>query len=776
MRFLRIARLLRRILVALAIVLLLAGSAVAGMLWLTLPSTNQQIAIAGISAPASVRFDADGVPRIQVASELDAATALGFVHARDRMFQMEMMRRNASGRLSEVAGDATLPIDRFMRVLGLRRRALADLEALPADTSAVLDAYARGVNAWIETEGRFASPEFLALGKPEPWTAADSLLWGKTMALYLSDNWRTELGRLSLQGKLPQARIDELWPAESQGAGSPSAALATPAVRAAAASVLQALPAFPARFTLPRTASNEWAVDGRHSATGAPLLAGDPHLGYSLPGLWYLARIEWPGHVLAGATAPGVPFLVLGHNGRIAWSFTATGADTQDVFVETPSGSDQYATPDGPQPFVTREERIRVRGQPDEVLTVRETRHGPLISDIRPTPNGALLSVSMANLMPPDTSAAGLLALNRAGSVQDAGAAAAQITAPVQNLLAGDAKHIGVWVTGRVPVRRSGNGAAPVSGADGAHDWTGWASGAALPHILDPESGHLVNANERIAAPDFPVFLGRDWFGDWRARRIREMLGSSDKLTLDDFVRMQTDATSVFARQILPAAADMPEPSDRAAAQALALLRHWDGAVRRDRPEPLIFNAWLQRFRNAILDRSGVPPASAGPTEEFVAFVLSPAGRHWCGASCGPISAEALQGAVAELKTRFGDDIAAWEWGKAHQSVFAHSILGRIPWIGPFATARMESPGDGSTVDRGGIPWSGFEAVHGPSFRGVYDLADLDRSRFVVAPGQSGNLLSSHARDFLERWRDGGTVDLGPSPAATTASIRLDPQ
>lgn len=771
----RLLRLFRRVLVTLAVLLLAAASIAAGMLWLSLPPRELQAAIPGLSAPVSVRFDADGVPRIQAASELDAAAALGFVHARDRLFQMELMRRNASGRLSEIAGSATLPLDRFMRVLGLRHRAEADAAALPADTRALLDAYARGVNAWIAARGRFAAMETLVTGAPEPWSAADSLLWGKTMALYLSENWRTELARLSLAGKLPQARIDELWPDVDLGPGSPSAARSDPRFQQTAAAVLRAIPAFPTPFTLPPTASNEWAVDGRHSATGAPLLAGDPHLAYGLPGLWYLARLEWPGHVRVGATAPGVPFTVLGHNGRIAWTFTTTGADTQDIFIEVPAGTDEYATPDGPRPFLARTETIRVRGAPDETITVRETRHGPLISDVRPAANGALLAVSMASLAPGDTAASGLLALNRAGDVDEAGSAAPLISAPVQNLLVADRQRIALWMTGRVPVRRAGDGSAPVSGADGAHDWTGFASGDALPHIVAPESGRLVNANERVAPADTPVFLGRDWFGDWRARRIRALLDAAPTHTPDEFARMQADVGSAFARQLLPALTALPPPEDRAAAQALGLLAHWDGAMERDRPEPLIFNAWMQAFRDRVLAQAGVPADAAGPAEEFVAFVLSPAGRHWCGATCEPISVAALQEAVAGLAARFGNDIAGWSWGKAHRSVFSHPILGRMPLIGPLATAAIDSPGDGSTVDRGGTRWNGFDAVHGASFRGVYDLADLDRSRFVVVPGQSGHLLSAHSRDFLRRWRDGETIALGPAPATVTATIRLDP-
>ena len=766
-------RLVRRVLAGIGILVLLLAASVFGLLWLSGPSDKQELAIEGLSGPVNVTFDADGVPHIHAASALDGATVLGFVHARDRMFQMELMRRAASGRLSEIAGAATLPIDRQMRVLGLRQRALADYPALPEPTRAMLEAYARGVNAWIASRGRFSAPEFLALGAPEPWEPVDSLLWGKTMGLWLSDNWKTELSRLSLAGKLTQQQIDELWPPDHADGHPDARATTNQRYAAAAAALLDQLPRYPAPFTLPATASNEWAVDGRHTATGAPLLAGDPHLQYGLPGIWYLARIETPDGVLAGATAPGVPFLVLGHNSHIAWSFTTTGADVQDVFIETPTPDGGYATPDGPRPFTIREERIRVRGQPDEVLRVRETRHGPVISDLSGK-GGPVLAVAMANLAPGDTAAAGLLALNRAQNVDQAGAAAALISSPVQNLTVADRQRIALYVTGRVPIRRAGDGAAPVEGADGAHDWIGWASGAELPHIVAPASGRLVNANERIAPPDFPVFLGRDWFGDWRARRIRELLATGDRHTPADFARMQTDVQSTFARQILPALRTVKAP-DGAAGRALALLQDWDGSMAMDLPQPLIFNAWMFQFRDLVLQRNKVPPSAAGPMLEFVAFVLSPPGVHWCGGDCGPVVAEALKRATADLVSRFDDDPAAWRWGPAHQAVFANPMLRAIPLLGSLATARIDSPGDDSTVDRGTPLPGSFDNVHGASFRGVYDLADLDRSLFMVAPGQSGRPFASDARNFLTRWRDGDTISLGPTAASVAATVTLMP-
>ncbi len=762
---------LRRLLSWVGFVVLLVAAVITGVLWLTLPPRSQQARIPGLSGPVDIGFDTDGIPRIHAASATDAAAALGFVHARDRLFQMDLMRRAASGRLSEIAGPATLNLDRTMRTLGLRMHAEADYPALPAETRAMLEAYARGVNAWIAERGRFSAPEFLFLGTPEPWEPVDSLLWGETMGLWLSLNWRTELSRQSLAGRAPQQKIDELWPPAS-GEGHPQAALA-PILSHIASELAAVLPRFPGPYTLPNSASNEWAVDGRHTATGAPLLAGDPHLAFGFPAIWYLARIETPDGVLAGATAPGVPFLVLGHNGHIAWSFTTTGADVQDVFIETPVGDSQYQTPDGPHPFSAREERIKIRGGPDQFLTVRETRHGPVISDLPGSSGGPLLAVSMANLAPGNIAAAGLLALNQARDVDAAGKAAAVITAPVQNLLVADRERIAMYVTGRVPIRRAGDGSAPVSG-DGSHDWTGWASGEQLPHIIAPTSGRLVNANDRIAPPDFPVFLGRDWFGDWRASRIRELLQRSDRHTAADFARMQVDVHSPFARQILKTLLAVPVTEDTAR-RAQGLLRDWDGGMATNAPQPLIFNAWVHHFYGRVLQQAGIPVSDGGPLAEFVSYVLTPAGAHWCGGDCTATLQASLTEAINDLARRFGDDPTRWRWGDAHPAVFAHPMLRPLPILGRLATLSIPSPGDDTTIDRGGPQYKQFPSVHGAEYRGVYDLADLDRSLFIIAPGQSGNLLSRHARDFLTRWRDGATITLGPTQDATTATIRLTP-
>lgn len=741
------------------------GFAVLGVLWATVPPDSGTARIPGLSAPVDMSFDTNGVPRIRAASERDAAASIGYVHARDRMFQMELMRRAASGRLSEIAGPATLPIDKQMRVFGLGRLAEGDVAAQTPDARALLDAYAAGVNTWIAERGRFAALEFLVLGQPEPWKPSDSLLWGRTMGLWLSSNYRTELARQALRDKLPAETLEQLWPPHPAPL-RPQASLGGPDW---AAHLLAALPTFPAPFTLPATASNAWAVDGRMTDTGAPLLAGDPHLAFGFPGLWYLLRVETPGHVLAGATGPGVPFLILGRNEKIAWTFTTTGADTQDVYLEPPEAI-----------TATREERIKVRGQPDTVFTVRETRHGPVISDLAP---GAtqIAAVAMTNLLPRDTGASGMLALNRAGSVEEAGRAAAIVMSPVQNLMVADRGKIALYLTGRVPIRRSGDGWAPVPGvatdhvvqdgsglrADGdAFGWSGFASGEALPHIVAPGGGRLINANEPVAGPDFPVFMGRDTFRDWRARRIRALLDAAPKFSASDFAAMQIDTVSPFAVAMLPAL--------RAVPGAAQFLGDWDGAMTENDPRPLLFNAWMAAFDRAVRARTGIPEGAQAPMFDFIPFVLSPKGAHFCGGDCGPILTATLEETLTALTARFGPDFSTWRWGTVHQAVFAHPFLRAIPVIGDLATSRIAVPGDGTTIYRADMNHA-LEAVHGASYRGVYDLADLDRSLFAMTPGQSGNPIGRHARDFLTRWRDGAMVLLGPKPVAVAATLRLEP-
>ncbi len=782
------------ILLALAAALLLTAA-----VWWSLPARQGRLVLPGLASAVEVAFDGAGIPRISAANETDAWTALGWLHARDRLFQMETMRRGASGRLAEVTGGAALRLDRYMRVLGLVPRAEADYATLPAQTRQALEAYATGVNAWIAQRGRFAGPEFVLLGAPEPWRPVDSLLWGKVMGLWLSANWRTELERARLEGILPPDRIADLWPADttpgrpdepllrSGATAGPEAdnAPAPPPRLAGLDGLAAQIPAFPGDAPLPAMASNAWAVAPGRAARGAPLLASDPHLGYSAPILWYLARIELPGgRVLAGATAPGVPGIVIGRNERLAWGFTTTHSDTQDVFVERLAGPDAYETPDGPRPFTRREEVIRVRGGDPVTLTVRETRHGPVISDLdapQGRADGTVLAVAMANLAPGDTAAAGLMALNGAADIGAAREAARLITSPAQNMTVADVEgNIAIYLTGRVPVRRSGDGFRPAAGWDGRADWTGFIPFDELPHVENPASGVLANANNRIVPPGHQAFLGRDWPGDWRFRRLGEMLAARPRHEPADFAAMQADIVSVFAREALAALRAAPRP-EGAGGAAFDLLAAWNGEMEGPRPQPLIFHATMGRFASAVLARAGVPEDARRASPEFLHRLLSnpERGRAWCGeAGCAPLLSAALARAVAELGPVHGPDPSTWRWGSAHQARFEHPMLRYVPGLDSLTRIATPSAGDGETVARAGLRdelEGRFGNIHGAGFRGVFDLSDPAGAWVVIATGQSGHPMSPHWSDQLDTWRDGVLLRLGPIAGEPAGRIRLLP-
>jgi penicillin amidase len=739
---------LGRLLLGLLVVVVALPVLAAGAVWWTLPSAREELRIAGLSAPVAIAFDEAGIPRITAANERDFAAALGWLHARDRMFQMEAMRRGAEGRLAEIAGPGALRLDRFSRLLGLRQRAEADLAALDPETRAVLEAYAAGVNARIASRGRFAAPEFLLLGAPEAWEPVHSLLWAKVMGLWLSGNWRVEIERAGLARILPPERLRDLWPEDRTPGRADLAAIPDPG------RLLAHVPVFPVDAPLPSTASNAWAVAPSRSSTGGALLASDPHLGFSAPILWYLARADFPdGRMLAGATAPGVPILVMGRNDRLAWGFTTTHSDTQDVFVERLAGPDAYETEDGPRPFATRRETIRVRGAEPVEMLVRETRNGPVISDLDgPRADGTVLAVRMANLEPGDTAARGLLGLNRARSIAEARQAAALITSPPQNLVVADAQGgIAMYLTGRTPLRRQGDGTMPTPGTA---PWAGFVPFDEMPHVEAPSSGQIVNANNRVSPEGHTVFLGRDWQGDWRFRRIQERLRERPRHGVQDFAAIQMDDVSLLARESLPILRSLPRGSG-GVASAQALLADWDGTMRADAPQPLIWSAFARRMPQLALRQAGAPDAPAGP--DFLRFLLTdPAASWWCNADCRAMATLALTEAVGELTQRHGPDPAAWRWGALHAARFEHPLLRFVPGLNRLIRLEAPTGGDGETVHRGGFRGEGsWNAVHGAGVRLVSDLSSPDGGHAIIATGQSGNPMSRHWGDQLPDWQAG---------------------
>ena len=774
-RFLRIFALLA----ALAVLILTAGYVV---LRQSLPQTEGEIRLAGLSGPVEILRDRYGIPHIYAQNAADANFALGYVDAQDRLWQMEMSRRIAAGRLSEVVGAGGLDTDRFLRTIGVRRSAEASLQRLDDDTRRQLEAYAAGVNAFIAS-GPVLPPEFWLTGvKPEPWTPADSVAWTKMMAWDLGGNFRSELLRMHLAKTLPMARIQEILP-PYPGEAPPAlpdlkelyAPLEREAVRLADARPAHAGLAPEILASNDGLGSNNWVVSGARSASGKPLLANDPHLGLSAPPVWYFAHIDAPGMRVIGATLPGVPGVILGRNVRIAWGFTNTGPDVQDLYLEKLDNSGGYVSPDGSRPFQVVDEVIRVKGAEAERLRVRISRHGPVISDVLraaldETPRGYVMAFAWTGLAEDDRTVQAGLKFARARDWDGFLAGARDINAPQQNVVYADVDgNIGFVAAGRVPRRKPANdlqGMAPAPGWLDKYDWDGYLPFEQLPRLFNPASGSVVTANHRITPPGYPYFISSEWQPPYRADRIQQLLDAAPKHTVESFARIQADVVSLAIRELLPNLLATRPRSERAK-KALELLGKWDGAMKGDSKEALIANAWWRELTRALYadELGSVFAANWLHRPVFLARVLSgdPGAVRWCDdvrtpaqETCEEQLSQSLEAALADLEKRYGPDMAQWRWDTAHVARHEHRPFGRVPLLARFFDIRVPTPGDTFTVDVGRNNMfddaEPFANRHAPSLRAIYDLSNLENSLYIHSGGQSGNLLSDHYRAFTEAW------------------------
>jgi penicillin G amidase len=737
-------------------------AALAGYLYLrqSLPKTEGEVQLAGLGAALEVLRDRHGIPHIFAASLEDAHFALGFVHAQDRLWQMEMNRRIGSGRLAEILGPGALETDRFMRTLGLRRVAGENLRHYDAETRGLLDAYAAGVNAFLA--GRpVLPPEFWLLNiSPEPWSALDSIVWTKVMALDLGGNWRSELLRMRLSQTLSLERIQEFLP-PYPGDRAPK----IPDLKALYSSIEKKLAPDRVFSRLDPDAapgSNSWVVSGARSASGKPLLANDPHLGLTAPPVWYFAHLHAPGLDAIGGTLPGVPGILVGRNERIAWGLTNTGADVQDLYLERVDA-----------PFTRLEEVIKVKDAADERLTVRRSRHGPVISDVSRSaidavPRGYALSMAWTALAEDDLTMQAALKLPRARDWSSFLAAARDLHAPPQSASYADADgNIGFIAAGRVPVRKPANdlrGLAPAPGWDERYDWTGYIPFEHLPQLFNPAPGSIVLANHKIVPPKFPHHITYEWQPPYRARRIEELLAQTEKHDAASFRRMQDDVVSLAVRELLPRfTAANPEH------EVMRKLAAWDGTMSAERAEPLIMAAWWRELsRSLYADELGElfrPNWAARAV--FVNNALSKQ-PHWCDnvrtpstETCQSLLIDSLETALEDLKSRYGND---WKWGAAHIARHRHRPFTREPWLARLFDIRVPTGGDAYTVSAGAMDYASdgepFANRHAPSLRQIVDLADPQASVFVHSGGQSGNPLSPHYRDFAPAWAKGEYVPM----------------
>lgn len=791
MRSSRWRRSLGWFLIALSTVLVVAMvTAVTGFFWLrgSLPATDGTLAVAGPDSAIEILRDGNGIPHIYAGTAADAYFGLGFVHAQDRLWQMETGRRAGAGRLSEVFGARTVSIDRYLRTLGLMRRAESAVTALDEDARALLQAYVAGVNARIGRTGVPLAPEFpLFRYKPEDWEAADSAVLVTMMALQLDGNARDELLRNDLIDRLGPDRTAALWgetaPATEHGALLP---------RTASEALAAVIPPSPRGL-----GSNNWVVAGERAAGGSPMLASDPHLALATPGPWYLVHLEAPGLSVVGATLPGVPAVIVGRNERIAWGVTNTGSDVQDVFIErvVPGSPSSYLTPDGVEAFAEREEIIEVKGSDPVAQRVRESRHGPIVSDASPLYTagaGEVVALSWTALGEGLRTLQAGFDLAAAANWSDFTAALRDYAGPQQNFVYADVEgHIGFYAPGRIPIRRTGEGKQPNRGWTGEGDWTGFIPFEDLPHVYDPAEGRIATANARIVGPDYPYFLTDDWAEPYRVDRINTLLDAVLTHELEDFSAIQNDETSLFAEAFVPYLTAV-EPRSDTGRLAVDLLRAWDYRMNRDRPAPLIFSAWYRALTRLVYaDELGASfPGAWDFRTEFMKQVLDGAEAAWCDdvtteppESCRTIVERALEEAIGDLSAVHGDDPAAWHWGNAHPAVASNQTLGQVPVLGGIVNLAAPLGGGPFTVAQARYRMAdeptSFPTVHGVSLRLLFDLASPDSTRAILPTGQSGNFFSSSYDDMFEKWHAGETVPLPMSrtavEAVTTSQLELEP-
>ena len=765
-----------RSIVALVGVLLVAAAV--GYLWIrgSLPDLVGTVSAVGISAPVEIIRDRHGVPHVVAMSRDDALYGLGYVHAQDRLWQMEVNRRIGAGRLSEVLGRYTLPLDRTMRVLGFNRSARQNLANSDPSTRRALESYTAGVNAFIASRdllGRPLPPEFIVLGvNPEPWKPEDSLVSGKMIAFELSVNMREELLRAHLAQTLDPQQLADIYPAYPHPDAHELGELSDLYASIPWGAAWRAL----AQRSDRENGSNNWVVPGSHSATGKPILANDPHLRLSVPSVWYLAHLEAPGLNAIGATMPAMPSVVLGRNDRVAWGFTNTYGDVQDVFIErmVDGDPDRYMSPDGPRRFELHEEVIRVRNEKPVHLAVRATRHGPVISDLmtdeqRAQLGNTVLSLAYTALDENDLTFRALLGIQKARNWEEFSAALRDYAAPQQNMVYADVDgNVGLIAPAWVPQRDPANklqGAFPSLGWDALYDWKGFVPFDELPQRLNPADGLIATANDSIVDSDYPHHITFDWEAPYRIRRIRELIAADTTHSMERSRRVHGDGVSTMARDFLPFLVQA-DPLSAESSRAIALLSRWDGDMDADRPEPLIFSYWYSRLESQIYaDEFGPVFEEAWRFRpRFIWNVLN-SRQAWCDdiaseevETCDHIVARALERTVRDLAEAYGDDMSRWRWGEAHYAQLRHLPFTYVPVLNKIFDRRIASSGGPFTVNRGRYDISDdqapFRQTHGSTFRAIYDLSDLDRSLYIQIPGQSGNPLSLYYDNFVQTWRD----------------------
>lgn len=746
-----------------SIVVILGVAAYFGMnayLARALPKTEGEIKLTGLLAGVKVIRDKDGVPHVSAENEHDLFMAQGYIQAQDRLFQMDLSRRQASGELSEVIGKATLNNDKYFRTLGLRRAAIASYDQYSNEAKETLQWFADGVNAYIrelKENGKWPI-EFTLLGyKPKEWTPIDSLTIGKYMAYDLGGHWEDQAFRYYLLQHFPKEKAYDLFPTYPKDAPYVVSKEALDLEKSFTSAVI------PHEFN----GSNNWVVSGQKTKSGKPILADDPHLSLSTPSIWYQMHLKAPTVNVSGVIFAGVPGIILGHNEKIAWGVTNTGPDVQDLYIEkrNPSEKNQFLYNNKWEEATVFQEPIKVKKQKTVDYEVTITRHGPIISEFAAdSGKDTVLSIQWTALQPSNELEA-ILKMNKANNWNEFEKALENFHTPTQNFVfASKDGTIAYKANGKIPIRKKGDGLLPVPGWTDEYEWTGYIPFGELPKIINPKEGFISSANNKVVDEQYPYHISHDWAQPYRQMRIQEVLKSNDQITSKDMRELQMDKMNLQAKEFVPLFLDQIKGTkNEAEKEAIKQLKTWNYVDDPNLAAPLIFNMWMRKIPEVLFEKeiSVDMLDKFGGQKQAVDQLI----RHAAEGNPGPWIAEngglqkvlqkSLYLAIKDIQKAQGDKVSKWEWGKYHQLLFAHPLSsvkplnylfnskGKIPVGGSSVTVQAAANKADGTVD------------HGASWRFVIDTADMNKGFHLVGPGQSGHVKSNWYDNQLEAWVNG---------------------
>ncbi|WP_155593226.1 penicillin acylase family protein [Lysinibacillus cavernae] len=750
------------VLIALAIV------AFIGFTWFmnkSKPVIDGELAVSILDQDVTVTRDDKGVPHIFAKTDADLYRAQGYVQAQDRLFQMDLARRQASGRLSEIIGEATIDTDKHFRTFSLRDAAEKSLAAYDEESKQVLQWYAEGVNAFIEQskENKTLSYEFALLGyEPEEWTVVDSLTIGKYMAYDLGGNWNTLAFRHWALQNFEEEKAKELFIKYPENASSIIEANIKNPVAMEGQFNAELLPN---EFN----GSNNWVVSGDKTKSGRPILADDPHLGLSTPSIWYQMHLQSPQQNVSGVIFAGIPGIILGHNDEIAWGVTNVGPDVQDLYIEIPNPEDptQFRYDGKWEQAEVRDESIKVKDGETIDFEVFVTRHGPIMTDLtfKETEPTAHFSMQWTALQSTAELRA-VLGFNKAKSWDDFEKALEDFKAPAQNFVfASKDGTIAYKANGQIPIRKQGDGQLPVPGDSSDYGWEGFIPWDELPTVVNPKEGFIATANNQVIGEEYPYHITNFWAQPYRFERIKEVLEANDSITVEDMMALQMDQHNLYAREFLPNLLTSIKAKDQDGQyeEIIAMLEDWDMVDAKESSAPLVFHTLMIKIQEVLFkdempeDIYNIMYGKFNITDELLRTAYTGEKSIWINEQGGVDATvfKALELTVAQLENQFGKNASKWQWGDFHQLTFDHSLGSASPILASYFNAKKIPVGGSKVTVQAADNDLAGNVNHGASWRFVVDVGDLSSAYHIVGPGQSGHVKSEWYQDQVHDWANG---------------------